>query len=239
MPSVRQQLLDGLRKRNMKLNRLNRGGNALDTARLLSAGLLMCAAIAGAACQEPRKAEPTAVSKARPEEKRVLGYFRLVEGTNYLMAPISSRSRGEYGYERDKDAYNYVFFNTADESTLTLLPHNDHLFVATMSLPEKREGDKESYTVHWFLYGLVKSDTDGDEELTYKDRRTLCISDAGGAGFREVITDVEQMYGHSLHDTDTLVVIYRRGSKNYATRINLPSREVVSTKELPTFGVAE
>jgi hypothetical protein len=199
----------------------------------------MCASIAGSACQEPQKAEPPVVTKARPEEKRALGYFRPVAGTSYLMAPISSRSKGEYGYESDKDAHNYVFFNTADESTQTLLPHNDHLFVATVSLPEKHEGDKEAPAAKWFLYGLVKSDTDGDRELTYKDRRSLYVSDAGGAGFKEVVTDVEHVYGHSLHNADTLILIYRRGSKKYVTRVYLPNREVVSTKELPTFGVDE
>lgn len=59
------------------------------------------------------------------------------------------------------------------------------------------------------------------------------------AGFKEVIVDVEQVYGHTLHDADTLLVIYRKGSKKYVTRINLPSGEAVSTKELPTFGVVE
>ena len=120
-----------------------------------------------------------------------------------------------------------------------LLPTNDHLFVSSVSLPEKREGDKEPLKVLWFLYGLVKMDTDADKELTYKDRRSLCVSDAGGAGFKELIVDVEQVYGHTLHDTDTLILIYRKNSKKYITRINLPSREAVSTKELPDFGVVE
>jgi hypothetical protein len=130
-----------------------------------------------------------------------------------------------------------VFLNSADESTLTLLPTNDHLFVATLSLPEKREGDKEPFKVEWFLYGLVKSDTDGDKELTDKDRRSICVSDAGGVGFKEVVEDVDQVYGHSLVDSDNLLVIYRKASKKYLTRISLPKREIVSTKELPSFGV--
>jgi hypothetical protein len=130
-----------------------------------------------------------------------------------------------------------VFLNSADESTLTLLPTNDHLFVTTVSLPEKREGDKEPLKVQWFLYGLVKIDTDADKELTDRDRRSVCVSDAGGGGFKEVVEDVEQVYGHSLVDSDTLLLIYRKASKKYLTRISLPKREIVSTKELPTFGV--
>lgn len=224
---------------NMRLTRPNGSGRAAVIARLLRGSLLTCVVIGGAACQDSRKPEPP-VTKARPEAKRVLGYFNPVAGTSYLMAPINSTTGGSsYKYDGDREAHNYVFFNTADESTLTLLPNNDHLFVATVSLPERHDGDKEAPPVKWFLYSLVTSDTDGDKELTYKDRRTLCVSDAGGVGFKELLTDVEQVYGQTLHDADTLLIIYRKGAKTYVTRINLPNRQVVSTKELPSFGVTE
>lgn len=205
--------------------------------------LLFTATIFGTACKVTDRIEPP-ITKARPETKRVLGYFTPVTGTTHLMAPIisgssSERSSSSSSNANGGDAYNYVFLNSADESTLTLLPTNDHLFVATVSLPEKREGDKEVLKVQWFLYGLVKSDTDADKELTTKDRRSLCVSDAGGAGFKEVVEDVDQVYGHSLVDSETLILIYRKAAKKYLARINLPKREVVSTRELPTFGVDE
>jgi len=203
---------------------------------------LVFVVILGAACKVTDRTEPP-VTKARPETKRVLGYFTPVPGTTHLMAPIisgsteRSSSRSSYSYESGQIAYNYVFLNSADESTLTLLPTNDHLFVATVSFPEKHAGDKEPFKIEWFLYGLVKTDTDGDKELTDKDRRSVCVSGAGGGGFKEIVEDVDQVYGHSLVDSDTLLVIYRKASKKYLTRINLPKREIVSTKELPSFGV--
>jgi hypothetical protein len=202
---------------------------------------LVSAFTLGAACKVTDRTEPP-VTKARPETKRVLGNFTPVTGTTHLMAPIisgrsSERSSSSSSYDSGQDAYNYVFLNSADDSTLTLLPTNDHLFVGILSLPEKREGDKEPPKAQWFLYGLVKTDTDADQELTARDRRSLCVSDAGGGGFKEIVEDVDQVYGHSLIDSDTLLVIYRKGAQKYLARINLPKREIVSTKELPTFGV--
>jgi hypothetical protein len=204
--------------------------------------VLICTIITGTACKMSQTAEPP-VTKSNPEVKRVLGYFRPVEGTSYLMAPITSGSGSSYSsssnYDSGNQANNYVFVNSADESTLTLLPTNDHLFVGTVSIPEKPAGEKEPLKVQWFLYGLVKVDTNADKELTHKDRRSLCVSDAGGAGFKELILEVDEVYGHSLRDADTLIVIYRKASKKYLTRISLASREAVSTRELPDFGVVE
>jgi hypothetical protein len=202
-------------------------------------GVLLCTVIWGTGCKISQKSDPP-VTRARPEAKRALGYFRPVEGTSYLVAPITSTgSYSSSSYDSGNEAHNYVFVNSADESTLALLPTNDYLFVGTVSLPEKPASEKEPLKVQWFLYGLVKVDTNADKELTHKDRRSLCVSDAGGAGFKELITDVDEVYGHSLRDADTLIVIYRKDSKKYLTRISLPSREAVSTKELPDFGVVE
>ncbi len=213
--------------------------NVPNIGRWLSVALLVCIIMMGVACQSSQKNDSPEVTRSKPDAKRLLGYFKPVEGTRYLIAPVTSRSGYEYRYDSNKDAHNYVFFNTADESILTLLPSNDYLFVETLSLPEKREGDKEAHTVRWFLYGIVRADTNGDKELNYKDQRSLSVSDAGGVGFKEIITDVEQVYGQALADGETLIVIYRKGSKNYTSRIDLPSREVISTKEMLTFGIAE
>lgn len=225
----------------MQLHRLRSIANPSNAPQWLGEGLLIFSVMIGTACQSQRVEPP--VTKARPDTERVLGYFRPVMGTSHLIAPIVSKNSGDYSvssnYDSGRGAYNYVFVNSADESTLTLLPTNDYLFVSTVSLPEKREGDKEPFKVQWFLYGLVKMDTDSDRALTYKDRRSLCVSDAGGSEFKEVIVDVEHVYGHTLRDADTLIVIYRKGSNKYLTRINLPSREAVYTKEIPDFGVAE
>jgi hypothetical protein len=79
---------------------------------------------------------------------------------------------------------------------------------------------------------VVKSDTDGDKKLTYKDNKVLAISDAGGVGYTEIISDVEEVYGQADSEANSLYVIYRSQSRKYVAKIDLLNRKVVSTKEL-------
>ena len=224
----------------MQLNAYkHRDINKSSARRLLGSSLLCVVAAVGVGCMNGAPVNAPPLARANPNAKRKLGNFRPVNGTGYLVAPILSEGKSEYSsssYESG-NTHNHVFFNVAEESTLMLLPTNDQLLVATTSLPEKRESDKEFPTTQWFLYNIIKTDTDGDKEFTFKDRRSLAVSDAGGAGFKEVITDVEQMLGQTLHDANTLIIIYRKNMKNYSARVDLPGRQVVSEKEMPPFGV--
>jgi hypothetical protein len=153
------------------------------------------------------------------------------------MAPINSQAKGEsYKSGSYGNVHNYVFFNKVDESSHRLLPVNDYLITTTTSLPEGRQSQKETAAVQWFLYFLVKDDTDGDKGLTNKDQATLAVSDSGGIGCTEIIQNIEQVYGHTLRDASTLLVIYRSGGKNYTARVDLLNRKVLSTTELPALG---
>jgi len=109
---------------------------------------------------------------------------------------------------------------------------NDYWISETISFPETRESNQKSEPVQWFLYFVVKEDTDGDKKLTYKDNRVVAVSDAAGMGFTELITDVEEVFGQAIRDSNTLFVLYRSKSKKNVARIDLPNRKVVSTNEL-------
>lgn len=193
----------------------------------------ICLSLAAGACRSSSVTAPDGGLKANAGAKRALGTFTPVRGTAYLMAPITSQGEGEYlkgGYD---NVHNHVFFNTVDESTHTLLPSDDYWITETRGLPEKREeAGQQSPVIQWFLYFLVKFDTDGDRKLTYRDNRTLAVSDAGGEGFAEIISDIEQVYGQALRDDKTLLVFYRTKSTKYVARIDLPNKRIVSTKEL-------
>jgi hypothetical protein len=149
------------------------------------------------------------------------------------MAPIGSVREGEYFSSSggESNVHNYVFFNLADESTRILLPTSDYLITTTTGLPEKDQYNQQTATVQWFLYFVVKSDTDGDKKLTAKDHRVVAISDAGGVGYAEIIPEVDTLFGYALRDTSTLFVIYGNGLKRYETKIDLPNRKAISTVE--------
>lgn len=220
--------------------------------RTLRFALLLLVALYIAACQpDTQTSSPPAVTKANPQSKRLLGNFSEVGGTAFLMAPITSNTQNKYlfesSYGSDSKTHNYVFINTDDDATRMLATNTDGVFVATLGLPEDavrgdsydsrhRRSATNAAKVDWWVYGVVKKDSDNDRDLDHEDRRVLAVSDAGGAGYTELIEDVEHVFGQKLINPATLKIIYRRANKYLVSTIDLTGRHVVSTQELPIFG---
>ena len=206
---------------------------ALRRAKLVLPFMALTVALSSIACQKPQATAPDIPIRANADVKRSLGSFKSVNGSSYLMAPVESETEGGYSSKgSSRNVHNYVFFNTANESVHTLMPTNDYWVTETISFPEVRGNTQKNEPVQWFLYFIVKEDTDGDKRLTYKDNRTLAISDAAGTGFTELIADVEEVYGQAMRDSSTLFIIYRSQSKKYVAKIDLQNRKLASTKEL-------
>jgi|GEM_PF-1268644 len=183
----------------------------------------------------------------QPVEK-ILSVFSPIAGTNYLMARISadpgSRERSanpltwiESSYSSDGyETYNYVFFDLGSESYQRLLPTNDSVILQIIGFPipdyTTTEPAVPPLPIKWWLYVIVKADTNKNGNLDFQDKQTLGISDVGGNGFAEVVIDVDNLLGEVYKDGSTLFVIYNSNEKNYLTKINLPTREVVTTTEM-------
>ncbi len=199
--------------------------------------------------RNPNSSQPNAeaASTLEPVEK-ILSAFTPIQGTDYLLARISadpgSRERSanpldwiqssysSSGYE----TYNYVFFELGSETYHRLLPTNDAVILQITGFPvpdyTAAEPAQPPLPIEWWLYVIVKADTDQSGSLDYGDKKTLGISDVGGNGFAEVVTDVDNLLGEVYKDGSTLFVIYNSNEKNYLTKIDLPTREVVTTTEM-------
>ncbi|MBC7878117.1 MAG: hypothetical protein H7Y59_13185 [Anaerolineales bacterium] len=183
----------------------------------------------------------------QPVEK-ILSVFTPIQGTNYLLARISAdptsressanpltwidSSYRSSGY----DVYNYVFFDLDSETYHRLLPTNDTVILQIRGFPvpdyAATEPAKPPPPIEWWLYVMVKADTNKNGNLDYEDKKTLGISDVGGNGFAEVIPDVDNLLGDIYKEGSTLFVIYNSNEKNYLAKINLLTREVVTTTEM-------
>lgn len=204
-----------------------------------------CTQLLGGSNSSETSSEPAPT--LQPVEK-VLSVFSPIAGTNYLMARISadpgSRERSgnpltwiESSYSSSGyETYNYVFFDLSSETYHRLLPTNDTVIPQIMGFPVAEYNSAEPAVpplpIEWWLYVMVKVDTDKNGHLDYEDKQTLGISDVGGNGFAEVITDVDNLLGEIYKDGPTLFVIYNSNQKNYIAKINLPTREVVTTTEM-------
>ena len=214
-------------------------GIAPSAKRFSILAVLIGLAFSSLACSSTSR---TAATSATPTSvAKVLGKFEPIEGTDYLVAPILPAISSSYSYSSYDSssswgvAYNYVFLNRTNDTFQQLLPTNEYVitFTEPLALPD---ANAETLITHWWLYGIIKSDTNGDKALTLEDRITLAISDVGGTGYTEIITDVDEVYGHTLRDETTLLIIYRSNDHKYLTGIDLPGRSIVATAELPSLG---
>jgi hypothetical protein len=194
-----------------------------------------------------------AVAANSEQAKLQIGAFQELQGTDYLMAAVSSPgSREGISYSSGENRYtrNYLFVNVTDKSSHLLFSTNESLILSAENLTEvaqskpanppvqgsapkseARPDEKTGNLVKWICYRIVKDDTDKDKRLNANDLITIALSDASGLDYKELITDVRAI----LHETrrgDSLIFIYTANGKNQIAEINLPTKQLTSTKEL-------
>jgi hypothetical protein len=180
--------------------------------------------------------------------KKVLGAFYPIAGTQYQLANITTEQgesgrSGSYDFSQlfsygrsDYSVYNYVFLDVKSESVYALLPTNVSVILSIQGYPAPNANIEPKIPVAWWLYTLVKTDSNEDGQLSYTDQKTLAISDVGGQGYTELISDVDQVLGDVYKDGNVLLLIYRTNGKNFLASIDLASRKVTRNAELPSFG---
>jgi hypothetical protein len=191
--------------------------------------------------------EESGVGPTAEPVKKVLSTFQQIEGTDYLMAQISANPearessgnpldwiRSGYSYS-GFTTHNFVFFDLETETVHRLLPNNDNAILQTTGFPtpqyDPSQPDEPNPPIEWWLYTIVKGDTDGNGRMDYDDKLTLGVSDVGGNGYADLIADVDGVLGQIYQD-NILFVIYNANEKNHIAKINLPAREVVTTIEM-------
>lgn len=186
----------------------------------------------------------------QPVEK-ILSSFNPILGTDYLMAGvvsapdtrdssfnplewINNSGRGYSSYSTG--TYNYVFFNLNTEEYKRLLPTNEYSIFQTSGFPvlqyDPANPDQPAPTVEWWVYSVIKTDTNTDGYFGSGDKLTIAISDVGGNGYTEVIENVDAILSQIYKDSSALFIIYNADKKNFIAKINPSTREIISTTEM-------
>lgn len=213
---------------------------------------LIAGTLTGVAYINIRRAASHSSTTKKETITKTLGDFRSIDGTDYLIASVTgsdgetsllselfSSGRwfgGGYGYSQ----YNLVFLDVSTEEVYPLLNTNDYEIVSVEGFPtpvisynNQSQQIPSSDPIAWWLFSVIKSDTNQDGDLSSLDKQTLSIADVGGRGYTEIIPDVDNLLGTAFKNNDTLLIIYRSNGKNYLARVNLLLRQVESTEELP------
>jgi hypothetical protein len=196
--------------------------------------------LVGIACTRGTEPSGAPVSATAEPGKKELSPFSQVTGTQILVSGVyqgddrsgldfSLSSGREYSYY----VYNYVFFDMASEQFQTLLPTNESIILNKVGLPSL---DSTTVPVKWWLYSVVKTDSNQDKKLSDQDKFILAMSDVDGKNYVELIPDIDQLLGQFMKSDTLLFFFYKQNDKKYYAKIDLQARSVVSTAEYPSFG---
>ncbi len=190
-----------------------------------------------------------AASTPVPIEK-TLSQFNPIIGTEYLMAgivpvevsrdgsinPLDWISRSAYSGYSTYNTYNYVFFNTQTEEYHRLLPDNNFVIFQTAGFPQlvydPKNPEKPAPIIEFWIYNLIKTDTNSDGYFDYRDKLTVGISDVSGANYTELIANVDAIQSQYYKDPSNFFIIYNVNDKNFIAKVNPITREVLSTTEM-------
>jgi hypothetical protein len=178
----------------------------------------------------------------QPNSKTLTG-FNPVYGTPYYYAAIipgdNERSASDIfissGSGYSYFTYNYVFFDSDTEQFHQLFPQNNQSILSKSEFSCECK-ELPAGKIRWITYAVVTSDTNADNLLDYRDKMTVAMTDSAGKNYTVLLEGVEQVLSQIIKNESKLLIIYVAADKKYLARIDLNTRSVLQTSELPALG---
>ena len=185
----------------------------------------------------------------KPVEK-TLSSFTSIAGTDYLMAgivpaevgrdstlnPFEWISNSGYSGYSPYLTYNYVFFNTRTAAYHRLLPDNNSVIFQTAGFPQQvydpNDPEKPAPVIEFWMFNIVKADTNADGSFDYRDKITIGIADVSGDDYTELIANVDAIQSQYYDTPSNFFIIYNVNDKNFIAKINPITRQILSTTEM-------
>jgi hypothetical protein len=185
-----------------------------------------------------RKAHNVVNIETRSEVKEHwrLGSMAEVRGHPVVMVPLHSDQKYNQSYYNkiSLSVRNYLFINTETSSNQWLFDHNNYLIENREYLRSGMGDTKKNVTA--ILYSLIQFDTNSDKRLAVTDLKTIALTKPNGAGYKEVLKNVEQFFGSKSIDSNSLLVLYQRNGVGYSVKIDLTEFTLTNETELPHAG---
>ena len=216
--------------------------------------LALVLAFSALACGRNIISQDSSVNAEAPDApkpiEKTLSSFTAIAGTDYLMAgivpievtrdstlnPFEWISSSGYSSYTSYATYNYVFFNTQTEEYHRLLPDNNSVILQTAGFPQQvydpNDPQKPAPVIEFWMFNIIKADTNGDTYFDYRDKLTIGISDVGGSGYTELIQNVDVIQSQYYKDSSNFFIIYNVNNKNFIAKVNPITRQILSTTEM-------
>ena len=159
--------------------------------------------------------------------------FTAIPGSDFLSAPLYTQQGYPLGSisKSSHSTRNYLFFNPATGAAHWLLPDNDGLVESRYQFPRSRY-NKDAEPIRGVLWQVITVDTNGDHKLTENDLSTILVSGASGSSLRELIPDVQHIYGAIQFSPDSVSITFLKENRLHAAVISLNDLSLVSNEEI-------
>ena len=182
--------------------------------------------------------------------EKTLSSFTAIQGTDYLMAgivpaevsrdsslnPFEWINNSGYSSYSSYGTYNYVFFNTETEEYHRLLPTNDYIIYQTAGFPQQvydpNNPEKPAPPIEFWMFNIIKADTNSDSYFDYRDKLTIGMSEVGGSNYIELIQNVDAIQSQYYKDPANFFIIYNVNDKNFIAKVDPTTRTIISTTEM-------
>lgn len=175
------------------------------------------------------------VSEDQPiDEKWELGRLYKIEGTSYIMVPLTSdQSYAQSYYSKSSNSVrNYLFIDTQNNHQEWLFETNENLVADIDFLSEKNYNDK-ALKVRAILYTVVDKDTNKDKRLTNKDETTIAVSLPNGLGYKEILKGIDFLVGHQVLDEKSMLLVYQKGGIGYTANLSFIDLSISNETQIP------
>ena len=180
--------------------------------------------------------------------------FRQLRGTSYFLAEIvtsGGSSFYEYGSSRSYEfgegsgglIRNLVFLDSETLLSHTLFDHNHSYIINMVSFPVQpppsvsTDEEPEIVPIQWFVYEIAHQDTNQDGELNREDERVIALSDVDGSRYKELLSDISDIYNLTMLDNGQLLLIYRQSGDRFAATVDLQTQAILKTQQMPDLGI--
>jgi hypothetical protein len=180
----------------------------------------------------------TEVQKA--VDKRSLEQFTVLEGTPYKLGAVveGEKDRGllsgsfSSSSKGNGKQVNYIFLNTQTKESVKLLPKSDLLFNRLEKVGKSNpRGEFSQVDAIW--YEVIKHGIDNQSSDSPKS--TIATSTLAGTNYTELIPQVDRVLNTFQTSPTKILMVYELNKKYFIAELDLGSRKLIDTKELPNL----
>lgn len=187
---------------------------------------------------------PTEKKDVKPREVLRLSYFRRVQGTDLLVASLTTESNQTYSafsspspssasgtHNELYGARNFLFFNARSGNSRWLAPDNSTRYLSEHELVDEPAAESGKQRTTGYLYEAVPDQL--PERRMEESPRSVVYYNLSSSAGKTILKGVERLQAVEQVSRDEAIIMYAMEGKNYAVSIKPQSGDEIVKRDLP------